>query len=337
VPWPADFKALWSELSEGRDSVSFGDVDGRAQELLAECREQLLGRYGSLTEAWAKGLDADGLGRLDRDDFVGALKKNSIASKDPRALFGLLLTRHGQRSIPLSNLRPLLIGVPLGERSAAWGGDSWMGASTQSLSAPGAPSPRSQASKHLLDFRSQDKIITSLDTFKTHLVSRFGSVLAAWKFMDHDHNGITTKKDFAKACQHLGVQSIHQLWGAIDVDRSGQITLKELDPATAQAFEELERLLTESHGSTKEGWRKVFDADRSGQCQMPKFAAGCRALGYSGDAEALFRLLIPETGRKHLSYKDLWLDLNPNDFKMPGAVTETRSPLKNLRLKSSAA
>lgn len=51
------------------------------------------------------------------------------------------------------------------------------------------------------------------------------------------------------------------------------------------------------------------------RCDQKSFVSGCKELGLSSDAAALFKKLLLEPGRHFLVYDDIWVDLNPNNFK----------------------
>lgn len=85
------------------------------------------------------------------------------------------------------------------------------------------------------------------------------------------------------------------------------VKLKHLDRELDSAFNAFEKLLIEKHGSTLDGW-KTYEVAQGGVCTITEktFLEQTKALGYSGDPLALFKMLRPDTGRNHLVYKDLW-------------------------------
>merc|ERR1712008_560129 len=134
----------------------------------------------------------------------------------------------------------------------------------------------------------QGAAMDSILGFKQMLVVKFGSLFNAWRALDTDHNGLVSQKDFSDVSRGLGVKKVKVIWSALDPNGRGCITLHDLDDETAEAFGEFERLLLEKHGSTRIGWRTAFDVQGIHRCDSKRFAAQCRALGYTGDAMRLF-------------------------------------------------
>merc|ERR1719446_401130 len=181
-------------------------------------------------------------------------------------------------------------------------------------------------------FHRKDQVINSVEGFKKMLIVKYGSLFAAWRHgLDVDHNGVVTRADFANACRHLGVKSVTGLWKTLDENENGQISLFEIDPDLGRQFETLERLCIEKHGDTKTAWKKVFDKGNSRRCDKEKFLKGCKELGYPGDAAELYKQVKPECGQPCLTYSDLWLNLNPNDFKQTSGHADGVSPLGKSR------
>lgn len=160
------------------------------------------------------------------------------------------------------------------------------------------------------EHHAQNVIMNSLLGFKKMMKTKYGSLFSAFRnILDVDHNGIVTQLDFAQACRVLGVKSVQKLWSELDVNRNGQITLKELDPDVGDSFKALEAGLVEQFGSTELGWKKVFDIENTLRCDQDKFAAGCAALGIPSEPltpEQFFKRLRPEPGLPYLAYDDLW-------------------------------
>lgn len=328
-------RTLWKELAGNPDgtlnsAVFFHTLDPDAQRVLNQAREQLLGNYGTLLKAWKEGYCTSGLGVFDEEGFVELSQKLGLAFKNPNRVFKLLRARHGQRSIICEDLEALLIGVPLPDRPQVWGGSREEGKERPKLVAGSA---RSHITKQHQDFHNQDKVINNLDDFKFMLKTKFVSLFASWRnFLDEDQNGVVTQKDFAISCRNLGVQSVLKLWSEFDTDDNGQISLLELDADMGAAFALFESELIAKYGSTKAGWNKVFNADGNVRCDKEKFVAQCqKVLQYSGDADQLYEMVRPEPGRGYLTYEDLWLNLNPNDFCVLKEGIEIRSPIGSPR------
>lgn len=340
-------KGLWEELAMGRRGITLKDVDPDAVRHLDRLRSELLNKYGSLIKAWAA-LDSDAAGRLDQEDFIKACAENGVAVKSPKKAFQLLRARLGQRSLTIEDFTALLITLPSEKRAKVWSGvgsgGSVDGGSDDGEPVPsddelGEPSvgrsmsprpgerpwepkedttdPRTRIEKAAREESEKDVKVTTLDGFKKILIRRNGSLFAAWRhILDVDRNGVVGQHDFAYACRALGVKNIPQLWAELDTERAGQISLKDMDPETAELFSEVERLLLEQYGTTREGWKRVFLPTGGTWCEQETFVEQCKVLGFSGDAERLYQLVKPETGRRYLTYEDLWPNKDPN-FNRP--------------------
>jgi len=317
-------KALWEELTLGKSGVTLKDIDPDACRLLDKLREQLLSKCGSLLKAW-EALDIDAMGRLDEEEFTKACGRLGLDLKNPKKAFQILRARHGQRSLAVEDLQPLLITVPSGDRVALWAGGNDVQESQSvkedaepAVTLPWSPksgpmSPRAHVEKVSKAHHGQDFKIATLNGFKRMLMNKYGSLFSAWRHcLDADQNGVVTQSDFASACRFLGVKNVQQLWSELDVNSDGQISLQEMDPEAAALFGRLETTLLERYGSTREGWKKVFLHTGCPWCEQDKFIEQCKGLGLEDEAERFYVLVKPEAGRRYLTYEDLWLNLDPN-------------------------
>merc|ERR1712048_689789 len=197
-----------------------------------------------------------------------------------------------------------------------------------SVPVAGAVSPREWVDQKSADHHAEDKVIATIPDFKKMLVQKYGSLFAGWRHgLDVDQNGVVTQKDFSQACNHLGVKAVQKLWAELDANENGQISLMELDLETGEAFTMFERQIIDKHGNCKDGWKKSFDLKGSVQIDKKQFAAGCKDIGFTGDAERLFQLLKPEKGIRNLTYQDIWLNLNPNEYAHVDEAAVHKSPM----------
>jgi len=155
----------------------------------------------------------------------------------------------------------------------------------------------------------QDKVVNSLAGFKRLLKEKYGSIYAGWRhILDVDRDGRVTLMNFADACRKLGIKATQRIWLELDLEKRGQVTLQELDPATGSAIAAFESFLKEKHMTTKKGWKEAFELNNTVLVDEKKFVAVCEKLGLEYDARAVFKLLRPEAGRPHLTYEDVWVD-----------------------------
>lgn len=227
-------KKLWSELVGKRGVLRFVDLDPAAQKMLTDVRTKMLADYGTLVNAWAKGFDPGNVGHVDREDFRRVCETilPDMKPKMVDTLFKSLKLRHGQRSLKMYNLRALLVGLATkAERADAWDGGTNSDADTGDNILPG-------------DEEERPRPINTLEGFKVRLIAQYGSFFSAWRYLlDKDHNGIVSQKDFCEAARTFGVVKVVSVWRELDRHNAGQITLKDLDPETAEAWDEFHALL----------------------------------------------------------------------------------------------
>lgn len=355
---------LWSDLTGDRGMLRFSDLDPDAQRFIKECRDELLGQYGHLKNAWYRGFDAGGLGHLDLKDFLKACRGEvlpALKEKSATKLFNFLLSRQGQRSVRIEDLRPLLLGLNEVERRKAWDNDA----------PPPPPPPLPQTGPEEADVG-----IRNLNEFKAALAAQHGSLFAAFRnVLDYDRNGLVSYRDFSEACRSLGVKRVPGIWKELNRRNAHAVSLEDFDPETAEVLTEFQSLLLKvarpkmdvtaarplnsetgdptspsrtlspnerSAGgltggaiptpktapSLKDAWMRIFDPQRIYRVDRQRFVDGCRLLGYSQDPERLFALLKPTLLRDYLVFEDIFVDLNPNRFTVKPNVKATILPVK---------
>merc|ERR1719321_1944116 len=97
---------LWRLLDENKDGIiSLRELDAEVGEAVGELFKILLDKFGSIVEGWKKGLDADGNGWLDKDEFVKKCKDTGYTGNAKR-LFHFLQPEPGRRHITLDDFGP---------------------------------------------------------------------------------------------------------------------------------------------------------------------------------------------------------------------------------------
>jgi len=278
---------------------------------------------------------------LDQVAFSSACSKLGVGLKQPERVFRVLLhdPGRGQRSLVTSDLRALLIGVEKDKHKEVWGdipeevkllsskqhlermakehhsqdieamslADLRKKRGPRSLSSPAAGSPHGGN-------------CSLADVQKKKMVLKYGSLFATWwQLLDPDRNNLCSKAEFTLYMRDFGCRVVHNLWAELDprteahpVGR-GQITFKDFDPVTSEAFDTLESMLIEKQGGAKEGWRRYFELPENKPCvDEAKFVASCKRLGFQDDAKnrKLFRALLAAPGRKYITYEELWRSTN---------------------------
>lgn len=306
--------------------LRYKDLDPASHQLLETAREHLFGEGRSLEEVWEELIRGRGL--LDEARFVSALKDSGLslageADEGYKQLFDLLKVDHGHRSLKRpQDLEGLFTGLSLEERSKLCRPSLSLSplSPTASVLSSGRElmeeptSPKDKWSRLLKEFHSQLHTTTTLAGFKLTLLAKFGSLFSAWrKLLDKEQKGVASESNFAEAARAFGVQHVTELWKQLDPKRTGLITLRDFHPESADAFEELQRLLMDKYLSCKDGWQKVFDPMNIRRCEKEDFVPRATELGYSKDPGRLFELLQPQ--RHYLTYEDIWEDTNRNLFE----------------------
>jgi len=326
-------KAIWKALQKQREVsgpsvggafIVFADLDPVGQSVLATARQQFLGVFGCLEKAWQRALATLDSERLDKEQFAEVWPQLGLDLRQPQKVFGLLKERIFQRCLTQQDFRALLLGLTRTDWDVVWAGNSQANLhhpeheSTmvpESPQTPKSPSnynlhgPAFEVSRTHQEFHKQDRCTDALDQFKVMLRHKYGSLFSAWcHLLDVDRNGVVTLRDFAAACRKLGVRATQRVWMELDLRGTGQVSLGDLDKATSDGFNALESQLIKRYGSTKAGWRALFDVGKSVACDQKRFQAACEKLELQQNAARLFRLLHPEPGRHCLTYEDLWVD-----------------------------
>lgn len=363
ISYQGNFKQLWQDFggqTSSRpvetlpklNSITFREIDADGQAALDEARQAFIQRFGSLRMAWQKEFHPSKETVVHEANFVSSCGK---MVKKPNRLFRLIRGYPGQSSLTCDDFKcALLLGVPPTEHDKQWAGESNIDSPQSSLTSPSQF--RGQwSSCQDLQHRSRiegmaesenrlDLVIDSIAAFKSMLTTKYGSVFSAWgRVLDTDRNGFMSRNEFTKACQNHGVRAIRRLWMELgEMGDLKRVSFKDLDPETAEAFEEFEKLLILKYGTALQGWRQCFEkpAPANVTVDEEKFVRQCNALGYRGDARMLFKATRPDPGINVRTYEDLWYHAGPKGVNgtpgqdLPGPE---KVPYKPLRTASVAA
>ncbi|CAE8602630.1 unnamed protein product, partial [Polarella glacialis] len=128
--------------------------------------------------------------------------------------------------------------------------------------------------------------------FRRLILKRFPTVIAGWQDMDKNVDGRLSFFEFMRACQKLGVdQSARQIWAALDIDRSGFVSLSEIDPALAELVGKLAVTIWRVFGSVDKAWRQHFNKKGKLRISADEFAQAAHEIEFQGDPYLLFNEL----------------------------------------------
>ncbi len=134
-----------------------------------------------------------------------------------------------------------------------------------------------QEKREQVEARNIANKFDSIQGFRRMLLHRYGSMINAWKHLDADNNGRLSYSEFCKACRDVGYFSnLRKLWNALDDDRTGFITLNELDFANnAVLLEQFVRILVQRYKTIGKAWLQGFGA-KSSRISKVEFTETCK-------------------------------------------------------------
>lgn len=139
------------------------------------------------------------------------------------------------------------------------------------------------------------------------LCHRFGSVSLAWRFaLDVESQARLDFRSFSVAVHKLGCKrNLRTLWYNLDQGNTGFVTLYDLDPEAAQAFDRFRYLCTSQLSSISHAWRVLIGEDLTVPIPLARFAQGVEKLGYSPNESAeLFEYFL-RPGDQRLLLRDV--------------------------------
>lgn len=176
-----------------------------------------------------------------------------------------------------------------------------------------------------IDDSAASKVAGELREFLNETV---GSPLRAWLWhFDADHDHRITQMEFARILRHLGYPRDPAVaFAALDDDRSGELSLQELDPVQAslwrefrdwcaKTFEGSSHMVqtTVSHWMAKKGRRSKLGSDLAkgpGSLTMERFVEGMSVAGWTGGSLELLFSCFTTDGQDFVTVQGLkWLDI----------------------------
>lgn len=178
--------------------------------------------------------------------------------------------------------------------------------------------------------KKQDVGPSDLAEFMAELTRKYGNIPRAWRFLfDLDESGKISRTEFITAARdgsnYRG--DILGLFGLMDEDGSGIITLNELDPVAFQELGDFRRAVDEVYqedffnfipGGRKSMWMEMaevrgataaekFEAAETGRVSLERFLAVCeekQILAGKAAREKIFSYLVAVAGTTQLVYTD---------------------------------
>jgi len=275
-------RRLWEALDVDRSGfVTLQEVDAELAGLLGTLAVCVWSACGSVEKAWKSCFNQQGKMRIGPEEFAQgcdavrfqgdadtafqALRADKATSGISRQEFAFLELWFVESKEPVSPLHEAV------ERELA------------TRPAPELPPVQ----------RAAQKGPSPKQQFKALLMSSYGTIVRAWREgLDTDRNGILDWKEFQRACADVGYPgSRRALWNELDVDRSGGVSLKEIDEPVAHMLEAILSCVRKRYNSWESAWHAVMDKRGDDRVERQTFIQGCGVLGYGGNADRLFELL----------------------------------------------
>jgi len=276
--------SLWREMSRGeQDAVGLEDLEPDLAAQLDQCSRRLLDRFrGGAAEAW-ESLQRDHAKRATFREFGAFCDQQELAAEgealDVRRIFAALdLT--GRGLLTLEDLRFF-------DHWASW-----------RFGVPVIPErePRRDTEElHWSPPPREERAGPGLEDFRGYLEQNFGSLARAWRTaLDLKGEGDLGPADFGKGCRSAGWRHPHgPIWRELNGIGNGFVTLRALDPGSAEALDRLNEAVAREHGDTQTFWNEVVDPGGTGVISRTEFISdACRKIGVGpADARRVFAAL----------------------------------------------
>jgi len=335
-------RKLWETLDADRSGyVSFDELDEKLAEILGSIAVCVWVACGNVEDAWKKHFSIRGLQRLPLEEFARGCREIGYTG-DVAAAFEALCADKASTGLSATEFAFLKLWFapeahkkrsPLHEAAE-------IAMSAKSDQEPAAAPRRGGGGVCLA--------VPAKQQFKNLLIKTYGNFVRAWREgLDTDHNGLLDYKEFMRACHDVGYAgNPKELWAELDVDKSGGVSLRELDEPTAEQLHMLLVCTLKRHGSWEQAWHTVLDVSGTDRVGRHTFVEGVRVMGYGGNADRLFELLDTDRA-KYLTFATTqWIegservDKNPKweDIDNAGKTGEfrklTRSQMRKLDFSS---
>lgn len=274
-------RQLWEALDVDRSgSISLNEVDQTLAELLGSLAVAIWASYGSVEKAWRQCFNRRSSIRIGPEEFEQACDQIGF-NGDSRSAFQELRADKATTGISRQEFGFL---------------ELWFKDDTRQ----GPLHDHLEKENHLTHLRNtapkpekKRPFGAAKADFKTLLRKSYGNMIRAWREgLDRDHNGVLDWKELQAACADCGYPGNRkELWGELDVNGSGAVSLAELDEPTSHMIHELVKCAQYLHGSWEEAWHTVIDKTGHDRVPRQRFVEGCRVLTYGGNADRLFELL----------------------------------------------
>ncbi|CAE8586126.1 unnamed protein product [Polarella glacialis] len=165
--------------------------------------------------------------------------------------------------------------------------------------------------------------------FRRFLKTKYGSLVRAWRNALCTNDSMTDVKGKGWKSEKFSIRSC--MWGILDKDSSGSITLEEFDFRGAELLAQFSAFMKARFGTAAAAFAAI-DHDNNLLLKEPEFRASVKNFGFAYPQRQLFRILDKENKRRlneeDLLFLDRW---KPREFLTattnPAAAIEFRARL----------
>eukprot|EP00930_Biecheleria_cincta_P057802 TRINITY_DN4367_c0_g1_i1.p1 TRINITY_DN4367_c0_g1~~TRINITY_DN4367_c0_g1_i1.p1 ORF type:complete len:1457 (+),score=324.91 TRINITY_DN4367_c0_g1_i1:89-4372(+) len=324
VGFLGDIKLLWKALGAEKEGVlRLSDLDAKADKLMKDFKSHLIEKYGNLLNAWQKGFDPKGKTMINEKAFVDQCVKDECPG-DHSQVFRLMRENHSAKFITLREFdlaasqalarddhdmmiaaehamaKPSPLELSFYERQARTFSNRWSRA--QSLVA------RSVLAATEKEDQDANKGCDSLESLKAALNKKYGNLAVAWRVaLDPTGLGHCSFEDFCVALRNrIGYcGDLNLIWQKLKKPGASYVSLNDLDPASAEILWSFRAVLLDRFGNLMNAWHMGLDPKGRGKLEEHDFISRAKEVGYEGDCEKLFRVLLAEPHKKYIVLRDI--------------------------------
>mmetsp|Transcript_63527 Transcript_63527/g.151496 ORF Transcript_63527/g.151496 Transcript_63527/m.151496 type:complete len:658 (-) Transcript_63527:151-2124(-) len=140
------------------------------------------------------------------------------------------------------------------------------------------------------------KGLQALADFIAFANHKFGNPVRAWFMLDPEGKMSIGEKQFARACVEIGFKgNTGALWRYLDSDRSGRVTILELDPHSAMLLADFKEIIHKDFTGSLEDMFSSLDSNKDGRVNRREFVEGMRRFGFrAASSSRLFFMMDRE-------------------------------------------
>jgi len=294
-------RQVWEAFDHDRNGfVSLYELDERTARLIEGFAVSVWAACGTVQFAWDKHFDRRGLGRCSPESFAAGCREIGFTG-DIDGVYKCLNSEQCACSIGASQFEFLQLWfAPKKKMDKVSAFHPHVDKETADIRAAAAAHAKAAPAKRVAGARE----VTAKDKFKRQLINTYGNFVRAWREgLDFDKNGRLDYQEFQRCCADIGYPGPRQpVWDELDVHQEGEVTLAELDEATAHNLESFVSAVMNRYGTWEECWVTHFDHKGLDRVELQDWRNGCLTLGWGGNVDRLFDCLDTER-TKYLSYQ----------------------------------